>query len=223
MDEVIKPCPFCGGEADYHSEKGPTGEVYGWVGCNQCDAMSCYTDTRSMQPEETHPIDAWNTRADAAPTPKADEVEAVARAIAPSRWEVMDHYLAQTKKKYAGENAAYDPDNFKDRESMATAQAAIAALDAARGDAEPAMTPEQIAATSQEILNCIEVAGGRVDPGELIKELRATHGMDNVIEGLQRAIERGKITLDAEGMVVTIASALQVRTILERNRHDADA
>ena len=29
---------------------------------------------------------------------------------------------------------AYDPDNFKDRESMATAQAAIAALDAVRGD-----------------------------------------------------------------------------------------
>jgi len=85
------------------------------------------------------------------------------------------------------------------------------------------MTPEQIAATSQEILNCIEVAGGRVDPRELIKELRATHGMDSVIEGLQRAIERGKITLDAEGMVVTIASALQVRTILERNRNDADA
>ena len=58
-----------------------------------------------------------------------------------------------------------------------------------------------------------------MDPRELIKELRAAHGMDNVIEGLQRAIERGKITLDAEGMVVTIASVLQVRTILE-NRND---
>ena len=66
-----------------------------------------------------------------------NEVEAVARAIAPSRWEVMDHYLAQTKRKYDGENAAYDPDQFKDRESMVTAQASIAALDAARGDAEP--------------------------------------------------------------------------------------
>ncbi len=63
-----------------------------------------------------------------------NEVEAVARALAPSRWEVMDHYLAQTKRKYDGENAAYDPDQFKDRESMVTAQAAIAALDAARGD-----------------------------------------------------------------------------------------
>ena len=118
MDEVLKPCPFCGGEADYHSEKGPTGEVYGWVGCNQCDAMSCYTDTRSMQPEETHPIDAWNTRADAAPTPKADEVEAVARAVHGelSRIDVMK-YLDM-------------PDDTADR----VAQAAIAALDAARGD-----------------------------------------------------------------------------------------
>ena len=125
------------------------------------DAMSCHTDTRSMQPEETHPIDAWNTRADAAPTPKADEVEAVARAIAPSRWEVMDHYLAQTKKKYAGENAAYDPDNFKDRESMATAQAAIAALDAARGDrvtrvVEWLRTGAMFAASDQEIADAIE-------------------------------------------------------------------
>lgn len=64
MTDELKPCPFCGGEAEYHSDKGPTGEVYGWVGCNQCDAMSVHCDVRSMQPEETHPIDAWNTRAD---------------------------------------------------------------------------------------------------------------------------------------------------------------
>ena len=117
MDETLKPCPFCGGEADYHSEKGPTGEVYGWVGCNQCDAMSCHTDTRSMQPEETHPIDAWNTRADAAPTPKADEVEAVARALAKAnRIEICD-------------SAQYAYSSFRE-----PALAAIAALDAARGD-----------------------------------------------------------------------------------------
>lgn len=66
MSEELKPCPFCGGEAEYHFDKGQTGEVYGWVGCNQCDAMSCHIDVRSMQPEETHPIDAWNTRADEA-------------------------------------------------------------------------------------------------------------------------------------------------------------
>ena len=62
MQVELKPCPFCGGEAAYHTDSGPTGEVYGWVGCNQCDAMSCHIDVRSMQPEETHPIDAWNTR-----------------------------------------------------------------------------------------------------------------------------------------------------------------
>lgn len=63
MQSELKPCPFCGGEAEYHSDKGPTGEVYAWVGCNQCDAMSVHCDVRSMQPEETHPIEAWNTRA----------------------------------------------------------------------------------------------------------------------------------------------------------------
>lgn len=63
MQSELKPCPFCGGEAEYHSDKGPTGEVYAWVGCNQCDAMSGHCDVRSMQPEETHPIEAWNTRA----------------------------------------------------------------------------------------------------------------------------------------------------------------
>ena len=66
MEVELKPCPFCGGEAAYHTDSGPTGEVYGWVGCNQCDAMSCHIDVRSMQPEETHPIDAWNTRAEQA-------------------------------------------------------------------------------------------------------------------------------------------------------------
>ena len=63
MQVELKPCPFCGGEATYHTDNGPTGEVYGWVGCNECDAMSCHIDVRSMQSEETHPIDAWNTRA----------------------------------------------------------------------------------------------------------------------------------------------------------------
>lgn len=63
MQSDLKMCPFCGGDGEYHSDKGPTGEVYAWVGCNQCDAMSVHCDVRSMQPEETHPIDAWNNRA----------------------------------------------------------------------------------------------------------------------------------------------------------------
>ena len=46
--------------------------------------------------------------------------------------------------------------------------------------------------------------GERIDPDELISQLRAEHDMSNVIEALQRAIERGKITLDRDGMVVTV-------------------
>lgn len=59
----LKPCPFCGGEAELHYDRGPTGERYAWVGCNQCDVMSGHVDVASMMPEETHPITAWNTRA----------------------------------------------------------------------------------------------------------------------------------------------------------------
>ena len=74
---------------------------------------------------ETHHIEiAPNTR-----PPITDEaIERVARVIAPGHWQVMDSYLAETKRKYAGQNAAYDPDQFKHKESMATARAAIDAF-----------------------------------------------------------------------------------------------
>ena len=78
------PCPFCGGKAELQTDKGPTGELYGWVGCNQCDAMSGHCDLRSMQPEELHPIDAWNTRA--RPVISDAMVEAT-KKIAPIRVE----------------------------------------------------------------------------------------------------------------------------------------
>jgi len=68
---------------------------------------------------EAEAIAAWNTRADAAPTPKADEVEAVARAIE-DQLTVEDGWEVGTT---ALRNMCID-----------FAQAAIAALDAARGD-----------------------------------------------------------------------------------------
>ena len=76
MPSELKPCPFCGGEAEFHTDPGPTGECYGWVGCNQCDAMSTHCDIRSLQPEELHPIDAWNARTD------ADRIEALQAEVA---------------------------------------------------------------------------------------------------------------------------------------------
>lgn len=56
--------------------------------------------------------------------------------------------------------------------------------------------------TDQEILAAIHDAGGIMNPRALIDLLRAEHDFTDVIEGIQRAIERGKITLDSEGMVV---------------------
>jgi Lar family restriction alleviation protein len=73
MADELKPCPFCGGTAELQTDKGPTGELYGWVGCNDCDAMSGHCDLRSMQPEETHPVDLWNTRTPEPTTAPGDE------------------------------------------------------------------------------------------------------------------------------------------------------
>lgn len=57
-----------------------------------------------------------------------DDIEAIARAVAPSRWAVMDRCLEETKRKYRGQNVAWPTDQFHDKESMATADAILAAL-----------------------------------------------------------------------------------------------
>lgn len=64
----------------------------------------------------------------AAPSPAPDEVEAVARAINPRAWDVMDYELRETQKKYAGQNVAWSVSQFQHAESMDQARAAIAAL-----------------------------------------------------------------------------------------------
>lgn len=55
-------------------------------------------------------------------------VEVGARVIAPRRWEVMDGYLEQTKRKYAGQHVGWPADQFKDKESMAQFRAALLAI-----------------------------------------------------------------------------------------------
>lgn len=55
-------------------------------------------------------------------------VEVGARAIAPSRWEVMDSYLEQAKRKYAGQHVGWPADQFKDKESMAQFRAGLLAI-----------------------------------------------------------------------------------------------
>ena len=50
----------------------------------------------------------------------------------------------------------------------------------------------------------LEVVGNGMSPDDLIAKLCESYPADNVIEGLQRAIEREKITLDRAGMVVAV-------------------
>lgn len=59
-----------------------------------------------------------------------------------------------------------------------------------RGDTPP---------TDQEILNAI---GSSIEPTALIEQLAKKYEKKDVIEGLQRAIEREKIALNSDGMVV---------------------
>lgn len=57
-----------------------------------------------------------------------ETIEAMARIIDPSSWRVFDTYLAEVKRKYAGQDAAYDPEAFKDKASIAKARAIVALL-----------------------------------------------------------------------------------------------
>jgi hypothetical protein len=56
-----------------------------------------------------------------------------------------------------------------------------------------------------EILNLISAGSeNNIDPQRLINKLSETYKMADVIESLQRAIERGRISLNSEGMVVAV-------------------
>ncbi len=58
----------------------------------------------------------------------------------------------------------------------------------------------------QEILAAIVDLGGKAEPRNLIDALGNQHEFVNVIEALQREIERGNIALDSEGLVVSFAT-----------------
>jgi len=55
----------------------------------------------------------------------------------------------------------------------------------------------------------LEVIGTGMNPDDLIAKLGERYPIDNVIEGLQRAIEREKITLDRAGRVVAVEQYAQ--------------
>lgn len=57
--EELKPCPFCGGEADVIDEgKGTEPERY-WAYCGN---VNCFVEGTSAYATEREAIEAWNTR-----------------------------------------------------------------------------------------------------------------------------------------------------------------
>ena len=57
-----------------------------------------------------------------------------------------------------------------------------------------------------EILDVVASGGvNGIHPQKLLDTLMADYDMASVIEALQRAIERGKISLNSEGLVVSVA------------------
>jgi len=62
---------------------------------------------------------------------REDVIETMARAIAPGAWQIMDTYLANMKRIYAGKDGMYDPAIYKDHQSMRKAIDAIRALESA--------------------------------------------------------------------------------------------
>lgn len=56
-----------------------------------------------------------------------------------------------------------------------------------------------------EIIGLIDAAGRNgIEPQQLINALMRNYDGPSVIEALQRAIERGKISLSSQGMVVSV-------------------
>lgn len=64
--------------------------------------------------------------------------------------------------------------------------------------------------SDETILELIGNAGGQVDPGALMQQLSAEFDLSSIIEALQRGIERRKITLNNDGMIVVAQELAKV-------------
>ena len=59
MNQNLKLCPFCGGEAKINS-KTMNGDVNVWASCKECGASSAiYARSANGFPRRTMPDDAW--------------------------------------------------------------------------------------------------------------------------------------------------------------------
>ena len=54
----LKPCPFCGGEAEVQNDWSDIGKYY-WVACTECSA-----NTKDYEYNQDEAIETWNRRAE---------------------------------------------------------------------------------------------------------------------------------------------------------------
>ena len=61
MPTLLKPCPFCGGDAKLDSDRLEEDVMAAWVECTRCEVSTCrFEDTYAPNGQA---IDAWNRRA----------------------------------------------------------------------------------------------------------------------------------------------------------------
>ena len=61
--EELKPCPFCGGEANLFSEESIDGGYGHWVICQSCGAKALtYYDVLYKSKAKEYAVNTWNRR-----------------------------------------------------------------------------------------------------------------------------------------------------------------
>jgi Lar family restriction alleviation protein len=83
MSEALKPCPFCGGDAEYNEGQSGDHKPWYYYACSECEAMQPYVSEAEKSPfdmsfNRARDAEAWNARADLAAAQVAAAYEAVA-------------------------------------------------------------------------------------------------------------------------------------------------
>ena len=159
----LKPCPFCGGEAEsdsarnYRNISTGTPEKAAAIYCTKCsaDMTWCYRDTPEIERDQvmTLLIEQWNTRA--TPSLEGDAVERVARIISRA---MLDNPTGDTSEERAAK-----------RKAIATEYAAAYVADLATG-----LVAGEAAIRADEREKCAKVADEHSFGRDIDWWLRAT-------------------------------------------------
>ena len=65
MQNELKPCPFCGGEAEVVPHKVFSKALEAWkVDCYRVECKNCHASSYQFWGTEEQAVNAWNRRAD---------------------------------------------------------------------------------------------------------------------------------------------------------------